>query len=59
MTPSEQATIELIDAVDKGDSKKVVFFLKKKIRLNVNVKDPHNNNRSILHVAISNAAQHA
>ena len=61
MTPSEQATIELIDAVDKGNSKKVAFFLKKKkkLRLNVNVKDPHNYDRTILHVAISNAAQRA
>jgi len=61
MTPSEEATIELIDAVDKGNSKKVAFFLKKKkkLRLNVNVKDPHNYDCPILHVAISNAAQHA
>ena len=61
MNPSEEATIELIDAVDKGDAKKVAFFLKKKkkLRLNVNVKDPHNYDCPILHVAISNAAQHA
>ena len=60
MTPHRLATIGLIDAVDKGDVDKVVFFLRKKknLRLNVNVKDPHNNDSPILHVVIYNATKH-